>query len=89
MFTIFTVVLISIGLIPNIATSPVPASSGIYQNFFQGDIKLSDVQKEVLGGPRINSTRTGWTHPFFHWPKNAEGHVIVPFNFDASQGFCK
>lgn len=48
MFTIFTVVLISTGLIPNIATSPVPTGSGIYQNFFQGDIKLSDVQKEML-----------------------------------------
>lgn len=89
MFIIFTVVLISTGLIPNIATSPVPTGSGIYQNFFQGDIKLSDVQTQMLGGPKINSTRTGWTHPFFRWPKNTEGHVIVPFNVDASQGFSK
>ncbi len=75
MFTAFTVVAISIGLIAIVTTLPVPVGSGFYQNFFQGDIKLSDVQKEILSGPKTNNTRTGWTHPFFRWAKNAQGHV--------------
>lgn len=69
--------------------SPIPAGSGIYQNFFQGDIKLSDRQKAMLSAPKNDSSRTGWTHPTFWWPKNALGHVVVPFNIAPSQGFSK
>lgn len=89
MFTTFTycVVLTTAGLI---TASPIPAGSGIYQNLFQGDIKLSELQKELFFGPKVNNTlKTGWNHPSFRWPKNAQGYVIVPYNFAANQGFSK
>lgn len=90
MFTFLTycIVIISAVLFATVATLPVPPGSEIYQNFFQGDIKLSDYQKEILAGPR-NGTRTGWTHPFFRWPKNTAGYVIVPYNIDEHQGFSE
>lgn len=83
------IVAIVVGLAVGSPIPRLPAGSGIYQNFFQGDIKLSDKQRALLSAPKNDSSRTGWNHPWFRWPKNAAGHVVVPYNIDPRHGFSK
>lgn len=77
--------------ITQIAANPiVQPGLGIYGDNFQGDIKLSEWQKKVFfGGAEEIDPNTGWTHPSFRWPTNANGHVIMPYRIQASEGYRK
>lgn len=72
-----------------IAATPI-YPSGIYGDKFQGDIKLTETQKELfIEHGNENKPRTGWTWEPFRWPTNAEGFVIVPYQISPSAGFRK
>jgi len=58
----------------------------VYGDNFQGDIKLTQEQRDVYEG---KAPRTGWTWLPFRWPKNANGHVVVPFQIAANAGFSE
>lgn len=79
-------------VVSHAAGSPIfkPGTTGMFGNKYQGDIKLNEAQKVFLsGGNRRNqSTRTGWTWEGFRWPADDDGHVIVPYEIDDSEGFC-
>lgn len=73
--------------------SPIVKNVGIYGDKFQGDIKLTEQQENFIRriktkgeGVRPN---TGWTHPFFRWPMNLQGFVIVPYRINPSEGFSE
>lgn len=58
---------------------------------FQGDIKLVQDQKDYyLAKPNGSvPTRTGWIDEYYRWPKDKEGHVIVPFYLSPQSKFSK
>lgn len=47
------------------------------QEYFQGDILLTDVQRNLLSNQRV--MRTGVRNVVSRWPKNINGLVIIPF----------
>ncbi|KAL7020189.1 hypothetical protein ACKWTF_011407 [Chironomus riparius] len=53
----------------------------LYGKYYQGDIVLSDEQKEFLNATNVDefSSRTGKISLAYRWPKNIAGQVIVPF----------
>lgn len=51
--------------------------SNFSQEFFQGDILLTDEQKNLLSNHRM--MRTGVRNVVLRWPKNQNGMVIIPF----------
>ncbi|CRK94348.1 CLUMA_CG007862, isoform B [Clunio marinus] len=71
-----------------ISAKPLAPGVGMFGDKFQGDIKLTDEQKELIfGTPEGRNSRTGWTWLPFRWPKNGQGQVIIPYRITASQGF--
>lgn len=62
--------------------------SMMYGDHFQGDIKLTEEQREMLSGNSVNS-KTGWTWVPYQWIKNAQGIVEIPFRFDHNAGFSE
>lgn len=57
---------------------------------FQGDIKLTEEQKKLISsGAEGVRPSTGWRHPWFKWPQNANGHVVMPYRIQESEGYRK
>lgn len=63
-----------------------PLPSGMFGHHFQGDIKLTEAQQNVLKGI---TPMTGWRDSFFRWHKDASGHTVVHYLFDPNAGFSK
>lgn len=59
--------------------------------FFQGDIKLVQDQKDYyLAKPNGSvPTRTGWIDEYYRWPKDKDGYVILPFYLAPESKFSK
>ncbi|XP_070501111.1 hatching enzyme 1.2-like [Chironomus tepperi] len=57
------------------------SDDALYGQHYQGDIVLSDDQKEFLKATNISefSSRTGIISLYYRWPKNRSGKVIVPY----------
>jgi len=54
----------------------------LYGKLYQGDIVLTDEQKEFLnGGTNVDefASRTGRIALYYRWPKDGRGKVIVPY----------
>lgn len=62
-----------------------------YGEFFQGDIALTDEQKLYLLDDSNNSllAQHGRIDEIYHWPKDDDGLVRVPFYLSPSSKFCK
>lgn len=60
---------------------PVPSS-----RWFQGDIKLTEAQYNLLNGI---TPRTGLIDTFYRWHRNVQGHAVMPYIFDPAAGFSK
>lgn len=67
--------------------SSTPAKN-LFGKHYQGDIKLTPLQRQVFFGEGVNPN-TGIFDPINHWPTNLEGHVVVPYRIQASEGFSK
>lgn len=64
------------------------------KNLFQGDLKLDETQREVLlkndsESTAFLSSRTGVLDTDYRWPKNPQGHVVIPYIIDGLSGYCK
>lgn len=59
----------------------------VSEEFFQGDIVLTDNQKNLLSNHR--EMRTGVRDVVKRWPKNESGLVIVPYYIDLNSGYTK
>lgn len=57
------------------------------QEFFQGDIFLTDEQKNLLSNQRVS--RTGVRSVVMRWPKNKNGLVIIPFTIRSDSFYTK
>ena len=57
------------------------SDDALYGKFYQGDIVLSDEQKQFLNATNVDefSSRTGRISLYYRWPKNRAGQVIVPY----------
>ncbi|KAJ6634950.1 High choriolytic enzyme 1 [Pseudolycoriella hygida] len=76
----------------HITSSPISASVsiGIFGDKYQGDIKLTKVQEDILLNSSGNqSVKTGWTWEGFRWHKNSNGLVIVPYTINNDQEFAE
>lgn len=72
-----------------IATStPVKQKSAVFGKNFQGDIKLTALQRKLIFGEAVDPN-TGIISPVGHWPTNLQGHVIVPYRIQSSEGFSE
>jgi hypothetical protein len=73
------------------ATYALPGASlsSEYGSFYQGDIRLLPEQRDIIEDKSPIGERTGIIHPFYRWPKNSDGMVIVPYVFDYVAQFCK
>lgn len=71
------------------SASPINNGPGMFGNHFQGDIKLTPEQLLMVEGSPLIAPNTGRIPTNFRWPTNLEGHVIVPFRIDPSEGFSK
>lgn len=60
----------------------------MFGEYFQGDIRLTEEQQKLISG-QIKVPRTGWTYTPYHWLKNAQGIVEVPYRINPSEGFCR
>lgn len=71
--------------------TPVPSGRGIFGvDKFQGDIVLNERQKEIIfGDPQHIDANTGMLDTVRRWPTNLQGHVVVPYRIQASEGFSK
>ncbi|XP_070501173.1 low choriolytic enzyme-like [Chironomus tepperi] len=60
-----------------------PDPSLLYGDLYQGDIDLTEEQKEFLEATANGSIdlRVGISNPFYRWPKDSSGNVIVPYKF--------
>jgi hypothetical protein len=58
----------------------------IYGNHFEGDIVLTQDQKDSING---KGGRTGLLSSYWRWPINTAGQVIVPYVIRASDAFCE
>lgn len=70
--------------IASAVAGPVP--SGMFGHFFQGDIKLTEAQYNIVKGI---TPMTGWIDSFFRWHKDTQGHTVVHYTFDPNAGFSK
>jgi hypothetical protein len=59
-----------------------------YGDKFQGDIVLTSSQQEMISRTG-KGARTGLIDLAKRWPKDYYGQVIVPYTFNASDGFSK
>lgn len=61
------------------------------KDFFQGDIKLNDEQKNaILSNSTVDlDTRTGLLSEDFRWPKNANRNPVIPYTIAANSGFSE
>jgi hypothetical protein len=88
--------------VAKISAMPAPDGSPLeYGNYFQGDMMLTDEQREYFlsNDTEINeeeekeggdwSQRTGLKDEKYRWPKNDEGQVIVPYIIDEESEFCE
>jgi hypothetical protein len=68
--------------------------------YFQGDMKLLPEQEKYLttneeeaetdsGDESGLFTRTGLVNTKYRWPKNREGHVILPYKIDELAKYCE
>lgn len=66
------------------------SDDALYGKFYQGDIVLSDEQKQFLNATNVDefSSRTGRISLYYRWPKNSLGNVIVPYVVKSSD-YCK
>lgn len=66
------------------------SDDALYGKFYQGDIVLSDEQKQFLNATNVDefSSRTGRISLYYRWPKNRFGKVIVPYVVKTSD-YCK
>lgn len=74
-----------------ITATPVPTGYGIFGvDKFQGDIQLTDAQKELIyGDPEHIDANSGMLNTAARWPMNLQGQVVVPYRIQASQGFSE
>lgn len=58
-----------------------PSDEVLYGKLYQGDIVLTDEQKEFLNSTNVDefASRTGRIHLYYRWPKDGRGKVIVPY----------
>lgn len=57
------------------------------EEFFQGDIKLTDEQRDLMSNQREG--RTGVRDIVVRWPKTKSGLVIIPFTIDINSGYTR
>lgn len=57
------------------------------EEFFQGDIELSDEQKNLMSNHR--TSRTGVRDIVVRWPKSENGLVIIPYSISRNSGYTK
>lgn len=57
------------------------------EEFYQGDIELSDVQKNLMTNHRQG--RTGVRSVVMKWPKNENGIVVIPYSINERSGYTK
>lgn len=55
------------------------------QEYFQGDIMLTDDQKDSMGNRHM--LRTGVKNVVLRWPKNEDELVIIPYTINAHTGY--
>ena len=73
-----------------IFAGPVPAGTGIFGKFYQGDIKLTEVQDKYLSDLAQGiEPSTGVLNTFFRWPRNLQGNVVVPYLFNSNARFSQ
>jgi hypothetical protein len=69
-------------------------------NFFQGDMKLLPEQEKFFTSSDNDEednddeeyglfTRTGIINTKYRWPKNSEGHVVIPYKIDEAAKYCE
>jgi hypothetical protein len=61
-------------------------------DFFQGDIALTEEQQIFFNATEDDEDepfRTGLIDKRHRWPKNDEGHVIVPYVIDTTSEYCE
>lgn len=87
LIVLFVLVAIAVQLEAN----PVTVGRSIYEDgeYFQGDIRLSDEQLAMMRDGKSVNSKTGWTYEPYHWVKNAQGHVVIPFRYDPAGGFSE
>lgn len=76
-----SILLVVAAFIACAVAGPVPSS-----RFFQGDIKLTEAQYNLLNGI---TPRTGLIDTFYRWHRNVQGHPVMPYIFDPAAGFSK
>lgn len=60
------------------------------ENFFQGDLKLTNEQENILNTPDDDDDsgfRTGLVNEKYRWKKNEEGKVVVPYKINEDADF--
>lgn len=67
--------------------TPIELNETSTDDFFQGDILLTDEQQVILKSGMM--LRTGTKKVASRWPKNRNGLVIIPYTFRGDSGFNK
>lgn len=57
--------------------------------YFQGDIKLNDDQKNIVNSNDTLPSRTGVIDEFYRWPKSDRGFVLVPYYLHKESQFSE
>lgn len=57
-------------------------------DLYQGDIHLSPEQALILSDKSSVSSRTGLLFEDMRWPKDENGHVVMPYTVDDAS-YCK
>lgn len=85
----FSLLVYLLALVACSLTSPLPRSSMLGKHF-QGDIKLTKAQQKFLSDLNQGiAPSSGVLNLISRWPKNSQGHVVVPYRMQGSEGFCK
>lgn len=67
---------------------PLGRSTFGFENLFQGDIKLTEEQQDILDG-KVKTGRTGMLDRSKLWPKNSRGIVEIPYQVNPNAGFSE
>lgn len=58
-------------------------------NDFHCDLTLLPQQKKLMYFAARSDARADLSYDLFRWPKNKNGHVIVPYAISRTSPFCK
>lgn len=79
-----------VAVVIKVSAIPVPEEDeGLYGDRYQGDIELTDEQKQLIYGGEDVEGNTGMLDTRWRWPMNLNRRVIVPYRIEARQGYSK